>query len=98
MCFYLVAVHQPLETGIMTIDEYVFEPKTLNAFLADRSICETITHAVSLEAESKQAFEALLRVTLADWIDFLFIPSPKRFAVYADHDEYITFYAHFKGT
>ena len=91
------AVHQPIERGVVTIDGYVFEPKTLNAFLADRSVSEQITHAVSLEAEGQQEVEALLRATLADWIDFLFIPSPKRFAIYADHDEYITFYANTKG-
>jgi hypothetical protein len=30
---------------------------------------------------------------MADWIDFLFVPSPEDFAIYADHDEYTTFYA-----
>lgn len=81
----------------MTIDGYVFEPKMLNAFLAKQSVSEQITHGVSLEAEGQQEVEALLQATLADWIDFLFIPSPKRFAIYADHDEYITFYANTKG-
>ena len=29
-----------------------------------------------------------------DWIDFVLIPTPKQFAIYADHDEYTTFFAH----
>lgn len=92
-----IAVHQPIEGGSVTIDSYVFEPKTLNAFLAEQLISQQITHAVSLEAESQQEVEVLLRATLADWIDFLFIPSPRRFAIYTDHDEYTTFYANTKG-
>ncbi|MBX3302432.1 MAG: hypothetical protein KF693_09475 [Nitrospira sp.] len=91
------SVHQPIESGCVTIDDYVFEPKTLNAFLAKQSVSERITHGVSLKAEGQQEVETLLCATLADWIDFLFIPSPKRFAIYADHDEYITFYANTKG-
>jgi hypothetical protein len=90
-------VHQPIERGCVTIDGYIFEPKTLNAFLAQQSISEQITHNVALDAEGQQEVEALLCATLADWIDFLFIPSPKRFAIYADHDEYTTFYANTKG-
>jgi hypothetical protein len=92
-----IAVHQPIERGSVTINKYVFEPKTLNAFLAERSISQQITHGVSLEADGQQEVEALLRATLADWIDFLFIPSPGRFAIYTDHDEYTTFYASTKG-
>ncbi len=92
-----VSVHQPIEGGCVTIDDYVFEPKTLNALLAKQLISDQITHGVSLHAESQQEVEALLRATLTDWIDFLFIPAPKRFAIYADHDEYITFYANKKG-
>ncbi|NOT22359.1 MAG: hypothetical protein HOP22_06490 [Nitrospiraceae bacterium] len=91
------AVHQPIESGCVTIDGYVFEPKTLNAFLTERSVSEQVTHDVVLEAEGQQEVEALLSATLADWIDFLFIPSPKRFAIYADHDEFTTFYANTKG-
>ena len=32
-----------------------------------------------------------------EWIDFLFVPTPKPFVIYADHDDYITFLAHKKG-
>ena len=36
----------------------------------------------------------LLQALLSEWIDFLFVPIPERFLIYADHDEYITFLAH----
>ena len=34
----------------------------------------------------------LLQAALLDWIDFLFVSSPEVVAIYADHDEYTTFY------
>ena len=92
-----ISAHQFIQNGCMTIDDYIFEPKTLNAFLAQHSVSAVLTHGVSLEADGQQQVKALLRATLADWIDFLFIPFPKRFAIYADHDEYTTFYANTKG-
>jgi hypothetical protein len=33
-----------------------------------------------------------LECILADWADFLFVSNPGLIAVYADHDEYTTFY------
>jgi len=92
-----ISVSKPIKKGCVTINQYVMEPKTLNAYLAHHSVSEQIAHGVSLEAEGQQEVEALLRATLADWIDFLFIPTPKRFAIYADHDEYTTFYTNTKG-
>jgi hypothetical protein len=29
---------------------------------------------------------------LGDWVDFVFVPTPEVVAIYADHDEYTTFY------
>jgi hypothetical protein len=37
--------------------------------------------------------EELLHTAFSDWFDFLFVPTPKPFVIYADHDEYTTFYA-----
>jgi hypothetical protein len=37
--------------------------------------------------------EELLHTAFTDWFDFLFVPTPKPFVIYADHDEYTTFYA-----
>jgi hypothetical protein len=93
----ILSAHPPPETACVTIDEVVFEPRTLNAFLAQHSISGDLARDVSLEAVGPQEVEALLRSTLADWIDFLFVPTPKPFVIYADHDEYTTFYASSKG-
>ena len=51
----------------------------------------------SVTAEGQREAEALLAAVLGDWIDFLFVPAPKPFVIYADHDEYATFYANTKS-
>ena len=48
---------------------------------------------VSVIAEERLEIEELLRAALSDWVDFLFVPTPEPFVIYADHDEYTTFYA-----
>ncbi|HWY57306.1 MAG TPA: hypothetical protein VNZ03_22770 [Terriglobales bacterium] len=35
----------------------------------------------------------MLQAALGDWVDFVFVPSPEVFVIYADHDEYTTFYS-----
>ena len=45
-------------------------------------------------ATGQREIEELLHAALSDWMDFLFVPSPEPFVIYADHDEYTTFYAH----
>lgn len=49
---------------------------------------------VTITAEGRAEVSALLCSTLADWIDFLFVPQPHSFSIYANHDEFATFYAH----
>lgn len=39
----------------------------------------------------------MLEAALGDWVDFVFVPVPKPFVIYADHDEYTTFYANTKS-
>lgn len=39
----------------------------------------------------------LLEAALGDWVNFTFVPKPKPFVIYADHDEYTTFYANTKS-
>lgn len=85
------------EKGVITIDQIVFEPKKLNAFLAADSHNFQLNHDCSIEAEGEVQVRELLRVTLSEWIDFLFVPTPKPFVLYADHDEYTTFYANTKS-
>ena len=42
--------------------------------------------------------ELLLEAALSDWINFLFVPAPEQFVMYADHDEYTTFYTGAKSS
>jgi hypothetical protein len=51
------------------------EPKTLNAYLDQHSVSEQVTRGDCLEADGQHEIEALLRATLADWIDLLSIPT-----------------------
>ena len=83
----------PIEEGRVTIDEVVFEPKHLKALLSEYSLSADFGHDLSLVAAGHDQVAALLRAALADWVDFLFVPTPKPFLIYADHDEYSTFYA-----
>ena len=48
---------------------------------------------MSVTAAGQLEVEELLYAAFGDSIDFLFVPSPKPFVIYTDHDEYTTFYA-----
>jgi hypothetical protein len=92
---------QPIQQGRVTIDQIVFEPKTVNALLAKCGIVPPEPRKLqdrSRSASGKEEVEELLVAMLSDWIDFAFIPSPKRFLMYANHDEYATFFASRKST
>jgi hypothetical protein len=52
---------------------------------------------VTIEAQSAAEAGELLQAVLSEWIDFLFVPTPEPFVIYADHDKYITFLAHQKS-
>lgn len=82
-------------SGHLDVYQAIFEPRHLLGLLSNASIVppQPYLTGVSVEAESDQEVEVLLRAALADWSDFLFVPHPEEFVIYADHDEYITFYA-----
>jgi hypothetical protein len=82
-----------LETANVTIDQVVFEPKHLLKLLGSHSISAKDCHDVTVEATGMEEIAALLEATLGDWLDFLLIPEPKQFVIYADHDEWTTFFA-----
>ena len=85
------------EAGTVTIDEITFEAKNLNRFLAAKSLSTELRHDSSIKAEDQKEVRELLKNALSDWIDFLFVPIPKPFVIYADHDEFATFYANTKS-
>jgi hypothetical protein len=90
----IVSAAQPLTEGCVTIDQWVFEPKHLIDLFASYSIPPQYGHEQTLTASGVREVEALLQAVFADWIDFIFAPKPKSFAIYADHDKYATFFAH----
>src|SRR3954463_4818556 len=81
-----------LDSGALMTDEVVFEPKSVLKLVADAGIELENSYKFSLEVKGRTEIAELLETVLSDWIDFLFLPSPQLFAIYADHDEYITFY------
>lgn len=85
------------EKGTVTIGEVVFDPKNLKFLLAANSLSAELGNDWSISADGKMQVRELLKAALADWVDFSFIPTPKPFVIYSDHDEYSTFYADTKS-
>jgi hypothetical protein len=81
-----------LQKGAISTDEVVFEPKNLLQLLANNSLSVRDQYHLTIQAEGQGAIADLLQAALGDWVDFVFVPSPEVLAIYADHDEYATFY------
>ena len=60
-------------------------------------LAEQLTRDTSLTAVGPDNVQELLRTAFSDWLDFVFVPVLKLFVIYADHDEYATFYANTKS-
>jgi hypothetical protein len=90
----IVSSNPALHACSIVIGQVVFEPKHLLALLARHSIPASPLEGQSIAADTRQEAWDLLQVALSDWIDFFFVPEPKSFVVFADHDEYTTMYAH----
>jgi hypothetical protein len=82
-----------LQTARVTIESVAFEPKHLLEVLARHSLPRQYSKGTSVLADGQREIEELVRAVFSDSIDFLFVPTPKPFVIYADHDEYSTFYA-----
>ena len=90
----IVSANEQTKSGSVTIEQAVFEPTNLLNLLASHSMPPRYTRDISLTAAGQQEIEILLHAIFSDWIDFIFVPEPRSFAIYADHDEYTTFFAH----
>jgi hypothetical protein len=93
----IVSAPEPVQAGTVTLDSIVFEPRNLIAFLASCSLPPSLRIESSLEAAGHEETAALLYAALCDSVDFWFVPTPKPFVIYADHDEYTTFFANSKS-
>ncbi|HET7109030.1 MAG TPA: hypothetical protein VFI38_19605 [Candidatus Acidoferrum sp.] len=83
----------PWRSASLTIELVVFDPTHLIDLLNANSIPPRNQRGVSITAVGQEEAEELLEAVLGDWVDFIFIPEPKSFAIYADHDEFTTFFA-----
>ncbi len=88
----IAAAQQDLTGGSLVIEEIVFEPKQPPAFISSEA-WRSMTFDTTVSATSADSAQALLVAALSNWIDFYFIFTPKPFVIYADHDEYCTFFA-----
>lgn len=93
----IVRAKEPFQGASVTLDQVVFEPKHWMALLAKHSLSSEYGREWTLAADNIGEVEELLEAALGDWLDFLFIPTPKPFVIYADHDEFTTFYANTKS-
>lgn len=89
----IVSAIKKVEAASLTVDTWVFEPKHLIALLATYDLSPQYRRDCTVTASGEKEVEELLHAALSDWVDFLFIPQPKPFVIYADHDEYTTLYA-----
>ena len=81
------------QSACITIEQAVFEPTRWIDLLNRYSLPPRYGKGVSVTAAGRQEIEELLYTAFSDWFDFLFVTTPKPFVIYADHDEYATFYA-----
>jgi hypothetical protein len=80
-------------SGTIIIDSVVFPSTNLDRLLARAEIAHHVCSGTSIDAESAAELTALLIAAFGDWLDFALVPSPRPFVLYADHDEYTTFFA-----
>lgn len=89
----LLAGTPPITAGTVTVKSVVFTPEHLARFLAIHNLTQEVAPDSAVTASGAQEVRELLAATLADCLDFYFLPKPHRFLVYADHDEYTTVFS-----
>jgi hypothetical protein len=89
----IVESGEPPESAALTIDQVVFDPRHLDVLVIERNGESPLKRGDTIAAVGPDEVADLLKAGLADWIDFTFVPQPKRFVIYADHDEYCTVFA-----
>jgi len=93
----ILSANDRLKEASVTVDKYAFEPKNLQALMSRHMLSDPLTRDTTLTVEGHDHVSELLRTALSDWLDFAFVPVLKLFVIYADHDEYSTFYANTKS-
>jgi hypothetical protein len=93
----VLGAHAPIESGEVTVGQVVFTPKNLEALLVAHRLPLTYGQDWTIAASGPHETAALLEAVWGDWLDFYFTPTPKRYHIFADHDEYTTIFAATKG-
>jgi hypothetical protein len=89
----LLAPFEIMEAAVW-VETIVFTPNDLIEYLKvfDIASDEELLNRSVIRAHNASEAATLLESVLGQWIDFAFIPSPKEFAIYADHDEFTTIF------
>jgi hypothetical protein len=77
-----------LVSAVVVVETVVFDPTHLLRLVG----CEGALWEQLIEAQGPEESLLLLTAALADWVDFYFVTEPATMAIYADHDEYCTFF------
>jgi hypothetical protein len=93
----ILSANEPIKEATVTIDQYAFEPKNTLALIAKHMASGQLQRDTSITAIGHDKVRELLRTAFSDWLDFLFVPTLKLFVIYADHDEFASFYANTKS-
>ncbi len=94
----LLAGPLPVTSASVVVRQVVFPPRHLEAVLSSHGLPPACQAEWSIVAEDADESMVLLTATFADWLDFFFLPLPKSYLLYADHDEYTTLFAARRGT
>jgi hypothetical protein len=93
----VISGRKEIQNATITIDSVIAEPRNLNAVLANHALPPSLQRESAVEVAGNHEVGALLQAALRDSVDFWFVPTPKTFVFYADHDEYVTFFASSKS-
>jgi hypothetical protein len=84
-----------IHRGSVEFVQIVFDPHYGLIPLAEKySLGQKWSVGLGIEADGVAEVVDLLAAVLSEWIDCAFEFLPDRLAIYADHDEYITFFVH----
>ena len=93
----MIAAHAPLESGRVTLEQVVFTPTKLEVLLTSHNLPFTYGRDWTVMAAGREEVAPRLEAAWGDSFDFYFIPQPRRFHLFADHDEYTTIFGATKG-